>query len=454
MNSDIRVQIQAQEEAMLGHLARLVKHNSVRGEALPGKPFGEGPAAVLAEGLAIAQELGFPVKNLDNYCGYAEMGEGEEIIGIAAHLDIVPAGDGWSSDPFTLTRVGDKIYGRGVTDDKGPAIAALYAMKLLRDAGIPMKRRVRLIMGCAEETGSECMKHYAQVEEPLAMGFTPDASFPGIHGEKGGMSMRVTSKKTKILDMHGGFVSNAVCHQCTTVIPAGAVEKEDLEEALGKTALKSWTLTEEDGKLTIFAEGVAAHASMPLLGVNAAGCTMQALAEAGFDDDFVEFYNDRIGTSCDGAGCGLKLEDDYGVLTLNNGLVSMKDGVITCTIDIRVPVTYTEEQLREACESFLEDDRGRMEILRIGKPLFYPKESALVQALGNAYKEVTGDTEHEALVIGGGTYAKALPGIIAFGPEMPDTDYRIHNADEFLILPEYLQSVEIYARAIENMLNA
>ena len=137
-------------EDMLAALARLVQYNSVQGEALPGKPFGEGPAAALAEGLKIAEEMGFKTVNLDNYCGYAEMGEGKEIIGIAAHLDIVPAGDGWDTDPFTMTRKGDKVYGRGVSDDKGAVIASLYAMQAVKESGIPMNKRVRLLMGCNE----------------------------------------------------------------------------------------------------------------------------------------------------------------------------------------------------------------------------------------------------------------------------------------------------------------
>ena len=174
--------------------------------------------------------------------------------------------------------------------------------------------------------------------------------------------------------------------------------------------------------------------------------------EAGFKDEFVDFYNDRIGTSCDGAGVGLKCADDYGDLTFNNGLISMKDGEITCSIDIRVPVTVQKEELLERIQPYLSDERGKIEVLHIGGPLFYPKDSPLVHALYSAYTEVTGDTEHVPLVIGGGTYAKALPGIIAFGPEKPDTDYRIHNADEFLIVPEYLQSIEIYLKAIENLL--
>ena len=445
-------QIAAKTDEMLENLSRLVRWNSVRSEPSEGAPFGAAPAGCLHEALEIAREMGFSVQNLDQICGWAEMGEGKDIIGIAAHLDIVPAGDGWNTDPFTLTRAGDRVYGRGTTDDKGPLIAALYAMQLVRGSGIPMKKRVRLLMGTAEETGSECMKYYVNHAEPVSCGFTPDGSFPGIHGEKGMMFMRLVSKKTKILRMEGGVVSNAVCGRCRAEVRACDADANALRAALQKTALTDFTVTEKDGILTVEAQGTAAHASLPQLGVNAAACTMQALAEAGMQDAFVDFYNSRIGLSTDGSGLGLRFADDYGALTLCNGTVRTENGVIICSLDLRTPVTVTEAQLRAACAPYLSGDGGTVEILSVRAPLFYPKDCKLVQDLYRAYVDVTGDTAHEPEVIGGGTYAKEIPGIIAFGCEFPGRDYHIHDANEFLEIPEWLLQVEIYAKAIENML--
>ena len=236
---DIKEKIHELSEEMIQNLGRLVAVDSQLGTPEEGKPFGEGPAKALEVGLKIADELGFQTVNLDNYCGYAEMGEGKEIIGIAGHLDIVPVGGDWTHDPFVLTREGDYVYGRGTTDDKGPVLEALYAMKLLRDSGVKLNKRVRLIMGCNEETGSKCMAHYNEVEEELSCGFTPDANFPCIHGEKGHMSMMAYSKHTKILSMNGGFVTNAVCDSCTTVIPGAAGLKEKLEKELAETSFRS-----------------------------------------------------------------------------------------------------------------------------------------------------------------------------------------------------------------------
>ena len=423
----IKEEIHALSDEMITNLGRLVAIDSQLGTPAEGMPFGEGPAKALSEGLKIAQELGFHTVNLDNYCGYAEMGEGEEIVGIAGHLDIVPVGGDWTHDPFKLTREGDYVYGRGTTDDKGPVLEALYAMKLLRDSGVKLNKRVRLIMGCNEETGSKCMEHYNEVAEELSCGFTPDANFPCIHGEKGHMSMMAYSKNTKIISMNGGFVSNAVCDTCTTVIPASAGMKDKLEEALSQTGLKEYKVTEQNGQISIYAKGIPAHASTPTLGVNAAGVTFECLEKAGF-------------------------EDEYGDLTFCNGIVKTEDGVISCTIDIRVPVTLKAQQVRKMCEGRLEDENGRIEVIEIGDPLFFPRQSPLVEALYKAYVDVTGDKENEPMVIGGGTYAKSLKNIIAFGPEKLGIDYRIHSADEYILVSGMEEAVLIYMEAIRNLL--
>ena len=230
------------------------------------------------------------------------------------------------------------------------------------------------------------------------------------------------------------------------------VLKEKLEAALAETKLQEYKITEENGEISIYAKGVPAHASTPTLGVNAAGVTFECLAKAGFEDDFVKFYNEHIGTACDGSGLGLKFEDEYGELTLCNGIVKTEDGVVSCTIDIRVPVTLKGNEVRKMCEDKLEDENGRIEIHMIGDSLFFPRESPLVNALYKAYVDVTGDTENKPMVIGGGTYAKSLKNIIAFGPEMPGIDYRIHGADEFILVSGMEEAVLVYMEAIKNLL--
>lgn len=442
----------AYKEEMIKALEALVKYNSVNEAARDKMPFGKANAECLDTALNIAKDLGFETKNCDNYCGWAEIGEGEEIIGIAAHLDIVPAGDGWDTDPFTLTQKGDTLYGRGVSDDKGAVIASLYAMKQLRDSGIKLNKRIRLIMGCNEETGSRCMQYYSQNEEPISCGFTPDGSFPGIFGEKGMCALTAYSKNTSIISMNGGFVSNAVCNSCVTEIPKNAVDIIPLREYLQGSKLQGFSLNETGDSIIITAKGTAAHASTPWLGVNAAGVTMEALKAAGMKDDFVDFYLSHIGNDCDGSGLGCKFADKFGALTLNNGIVKMQNGKISCTIDIRFPVTLKREEFLDMIKAHLEDSRGSIEVNSIVEPLFYPPESDLVKALHEAYITVTGDTQSKPQVIGGGTYAKSLKGIIAFGCEFPNSDNHIHDANECLPISQLLLQTDIYIEAIKNLL--
>ena len=437
---------------MTDQLTQLVACPTVRGTAEEGYPFGREVARCLDIALGFGRQMGYQVKNMDNYCGYIQMGQGEQIIGIAAHLDVVPPGDGWATNPYTLTRQGNTLYGRGVSDDKGAAVAALWAMELVRQAGLPLNRRVRLILGCAEETGSECMAHYAASEGGVWAGFTPDGNFPGIHGEKGGCALTFFAKKTKIIQAEGGFVTNAVCPQCTVVVPADAVDQNALRQALQNTPLTSFELSSGDNQITIEAHGTAAHAASPTLGVNAIGCTMQALQDAGVQDDFVQFYNRCIGTDCTGVGLGIAGQDAYGPLTLCNGTITTKEGQISGTLDIRYPVTWNSNLLQDKLQPALDQPDGSVQINSIGEPLFYPANSPLVTALARAYATVTGDTKAKPMVIGGGTYAKSLPGIIAFGCEFPGTDNHIHDVNERLDIDEWCQQVAIYATAIANLL--
>ena len=244
---------------------------------------------------------------------------------------------------------------------KGPILEALYAMKLLRDSGVKLNKRVRLIMGCNEETGSKCMEHYNEVAEELSCGFTPDASYP-LHSrrKRRRVIMMAYSKNTKIISMNGGFVVNAVCDSCTYRDPcrSGTERKTGNSTCRDKTAGISSDRRKRE-TLNIYAKGVPAHASTPTLGVNAAGVTFECLEKAGFEDDFVTFYNTHLGTACDGAGIGLKFADAYGDLTFCNGIVKTQDGVISCTIDIRVPVTLKDRGgFASMCEGKLEDENG------------------------------------------------------------------------------------------------
>ena len=204
-----------------------------------------------------------------------EMGEGDEIVGIAGHLDIVPAGGDWTHDPFTLTRDGDYVYGRGTTDDKGPILEALYAMKLLRDSGVKLNKRVRLIMGCTRKTVPNVWNTIMRLQKNCPAVLHRMQANPCIHGEKGGVHMMVYSKNTKIISMNGGFVVNAVCDSCNTVIPAEEGLKERLETALSETKLQEYKVTEEKGTLNIYAKGVPGACKYTDIGYQCSRCYLR-----------------------------------------------------------------------------------------------------------------------------------------------------------------------------------
>ena len=261
------------------------------------------------------------------------------------------------------------------------------------------------------------------------------------------------SKKTGIRDIEGGTARNVVCRKCTALIDKCSFSKKRLEDYFNNNNLDYEITPEEDGdRITVY--GIAAHASMPELGRNAISYLLTGLKESGFQDPFVDFYCSHFGLNTDGTGIGLKCSDEYGALTLNNGMIKMEDGVIKGSIDIRFPVTMTDKQILRMCQDNLEDEGGVIRIIHSHDPLFYPVDSPLVGLLLEAYQEVTGDYETQPMTIGGGTYAKGIDNTIAFGCAFPGNDYHIHDANEWVPVDELLRQTEIYVAAIQKLLNA
>lgn len=448
----IKEQVQQLEQSMIRDLADLVSFNSVQGEAEPDAPFGKVPAACLDRALQIAQNYGFTTKNLDHYAGYVEMGEGEQVIGILAHLDIVPAGEGWHTDPFVLTRQQDRLYGRGTSDDKGAVVASLAAMRVLKAMNYPLNKRIRLILGTNEETGSRCLAHYVEKEGHIDLGFTPDGTFPGVHGEKGALGLDFEGRSDQILAIEGGVANNVVCARVRARLKPQACSPEALRKALASRPV-TFEVDKSAAGLNVEVRGTAAHASTPQLGVNAIGELMAALKEAGVRDDFVDFYCQRIGTAADGAGCGCAMADEYGALTFNNGVIREENGMIRGTIDIRFPVTMNSQQVIQSLNQTLAgEQRGTITVRSAVEPLFFPPDSPLVSKLLEAYQEVTHDMQSRPITMGGGTYAKGIHNCIAFGCEFEGEDCHIHDANEFVRVQCLLDQAEIYVHALIKLL--
>lgn len=449
MNTKVKELLAGYRSLLLERLSKLVSVNSEMGTAAPDAPFGEGPKEALLTALDFMKEDGFETVDLDHYIGYGEMGQGDKLVGIVGHLDIVPAAkeDGWDYDPFTMTEKDGVLYGRGVSDDKGAVVAAMMAMKAIKEAGIPLQKRFRLIMGTNEESGSECLKHYVEKEGSVDYGFTPDGEFPLVYGEKGMVSAVYRSKSTNIVDIQGGTVSNIVCKICSIVVKKCSFSNTALENYFNNESI-DYTMTEEGENVRITVTGVAAHASTPDLGRNAISYLLVGLRQAGFQDPFVTFYCDHFGLETNGKSAGICLHDEYGDLTLNTGVIHMHDGVIEGTIDIRFPVTFNTKHVVKQWQDHLEDENGMIEIDHVVEPLFYPIDSPLITTLMDAYREETGDMEAQPLVIGGGTYAKGIDNVVAFGCAFPGNDYCIHNVNEWVRVDELMKQAEIYAAAI------
>lgn len=451
---DVKSMVESYRDELVSRLGKLVAVNSVEGTHTPDAPFGEGPKKALTTALAMLEKDGFKTVNLDNYIGYAEMGEGKELIGIVGHLDVVPARkeDGWNTDPFQMTEKDGVLYGRGVSDDKGAIVASMIAMKVIKNLGIPLNKRIRLIMGTNEETGSKGLAYYVKKEGPVDLGFTPDGDFPGVHGEKGMIGAHYRSKRTGIRYIEGGTAKNIVCRKCTARVDKCSFSKKAMEDWFNNENI-DYEIQEADGLMEITVTGVAAHGSLPQEGKNAISYLMAGLKAAGYQDPFVEFYNNHFGLTTDGSGMGAKCQDDYGELTVNNGMISMKDGIIEGSLDIRYPVTLNSKKVIKMMNGHLEDDNGVIEIDSTVEPLFFSPDSPLVKSLLEAYQEVTGDMETQPMTMGGGTYAKGIDNTIAFGCAFPGVNYHIHDANEWVSVEELLKQAEIYVAAIQKLLN-
>lgn len=434
-------------DLILADLKKLISYNSVF--STDEKPFGKQNRLVLDCFLSMMDDIGLKTKNLDYYCGFGEIGQGDKLVGIVGHLDVVPAGEGWNSNPFEMVEKNGYVYGRGVSDDKGGVVANYWALKYLIEQGYQFKKRFRLIVGCNEESGFECIKHYVSKEGHIDAGYTPDAEWPGIYGEKGIFRCDSFKKKDAILNIKGGQAQNAVANFVEIEVAKDSLDLEIFKEYLNKNGL-TFKISEVDDHLLLRVEGVAAHASMPWLGKNAISYGLKALYEANFKDSFVESYNKLIGVGYYGENARVDFKDEYGPLTFNVGLISVVNDEIKFTIDIRYPVTNNNETILNAMKNAFEKD-FRLEDISMSAPLFIDPESKMVKALKKAYQDVTNDFESKMVVIGGGTYAKGIKNCIAFGPANLDEDNHIHDVNEELSIEQFKKNIEIYIEAIKNL---
>ncbi|MBR2968549.1 MAG: Sapep family Mn(2+)-dependent dipeptidase [Clostridia bacterium] len=438
-------------------IKEFVSIESVETEALPNMPFGKGVAEALDYALGLARSFGFNAVNYDNYVGEVEWGEGSETLGILCHVDVVPAGklSAWKYPPFTATEEDGKIFGRGTMDDKAPAIICLYAMKRLKDEGFIPKQKIKLILGCDEESGWLCMEHYKKVAKMPDYGFSPDGSFPVIHAEKGILHLKFKFPcNTFLTSMIGGERPNMVCDECMALAPTPK-HSDNFKLTLldGKKAVYTLPVNKKfanefklevhaDG--TVVARGKSAHGSTPEKGENAILPILLYLESIDAINSEIRkiFFDDCLGLT--------KLSDETGSLTMCPGMIKKgfdgRDDLIELTVDIRYPCTY---KVKEVLGVF--DKAGlKYTVLSHQEPLYVERKNPLVKTLLSIYNDVTGK-HAEPIAIGGGTYARALPLGVAFGPEPEDEVATVHEPNEYISIKCIEQTFEIYTRTIKEL---
>ncbi len=437
-------------DAMLQTLCECIAIKSVGGEPQEGMPFGKGVAEALGFILAKGRELGFKAVNVDGYAGYIEYcpencTDDSEMIGVLGHMDVVPAGDGWNTEPFEGVIADGRITGRGALDDKGPVIAALYAMKAIKDSGTELKRRIRLIVGTDEETGSTDMERYKKTEELPVYAFTPDAMFPVVNSEKSMVVFRISKC----------FSGRSDAGKCTLVSASGGLAVNQVPDK-AEMILRFGEKTE----IVRNTEGRAAHGSTPEAGVNAIDSLFREAAAdsryAGFPVElrqFIEFYNEYMSGDTRGIKLGAGYSDEkLGESTFNAGVLSADQEHIEILVDYRCPANEDCEPYLEKIAQACRAEGMEFEIVKKKQGLYFPEDHELVRTLTEVYEEETGE-KASPVNMGGGTYAKSLPNTVAFGSIFPGREDTMHQANEYIEIEDLMAGSRIYAKAMLKLAN-
>lgn len=439
-------------EDMVKDLERLIKIPSVMGDPSHDFPFGEHPAAALSEMLDICREYGLSVRNIENYIGTADLFPTEQTpeLGILCHLDVVPAGNGWNVPPFALTRRDGKLIGRGAIDDKGPSIAALYAVRAVKEAGITLNKNVRLIFGTNEENGSADLARYRQKESLPEMLFTPDGSYPLINAEKGMLRITYTGEVDPyIISIKGGGAINAVPESAEAILNVTSADILPADISANENRFEGVKIsTEKQGdKIKITVSGKSAHASTPESGKNAVTALLTVISEITGDPVISALsemfpYGETDGTSAD-----IKCSDDLGALTSVLSVIAVNNGTLEAKQDIRFPVTKTSAEILDKIKKAADRAGLKMQADMISEPHHVRSDSEFIKTLLEVYEKVTGE-KGRCIAIGGGTYVHETDTGVAFGAEFPGEENNMHGADEFITEESLLKNAKIFAAAI------
>ncbi len=456
--------IEENQKEIIENLQKLIQIPSVYSESKnPLMPFGENANKALEYMLNLGNKLGFRTKNVDGYCGYIEFGEGEEMLGIIGHLDVVPSGENWTYPPFSATIFDNKIYGRGAIDDKGPVIASLYAMKYVLD-NCKVNKRVRLILGLNEENDWKCINYYKAHEESPTIGFSPDADFPCIYAEKAILtpyfSMDYSNLDDSIIiqeiDCNNNAI-NVVPKICSVILKINSsINIDNFITSIKKILanydfdIDIYQLNNEEVKLT--SHGVGAHAAHPDLGINAISPLIVVLDKIfktyHISIQLFDFFTKYINTEYNGKSLGMNFNDESGSLTLNVGNFTLKDNVLSIGLNLRIPIHTSIEKIENIFLNYM-PNFSKITYKKVGSnsALYIPKDNYLVKILCDIYNEEANSCL-KPIAIGGATYARAFDNCISFGANLPGQKDMCHQTDEFISIDNLLFACRVYAKAI------
>lgn len=452
---ELNKRIDELKEDLVSSVQKLTQIKSVQDEEKPGMPYGEGVSKALNCALNICENLGFKTTNLDGYVGYAEYGTGEDYVAVLGHLDVVPEGEGWKYPPYAAEIHDGKIYARGTLDDKGPTVAALYGLKAIADLKLPLSKRVRIIFGTNEETGSAEIPYYLKREKAPASGFTPDAEYPIIYAEKGITIFDIEK------DLHGSVVKYIKGGLRANMVPdfaEASIETSSSKEIAEKVKVYAektgfdYKCEPKEDEIVIKAYGLCAHGSLPQDGKNAIMQLFALLEELKLENsdlmDFIHFMNENVGFDVYGDKFGVGLSDEpSGKLSFNVGTVRMDKDKISMALNLRYPVTCKMDDLMNPFNMRIKGTGIKVTNFENQDPLYFPEDHPIITALQEVYKKETG-LEPKLLAIGGGTYAKEMPNIVAFGPLFPGDVDLDHQVNECIEIDKLIVNAKIYAHAI------
>lgn len=453
MEIDFYQELLKRKEDLINKTVELLQINSELTEfdANSKTPFGKGINDALEYMLNLAKKDGFKTLNADGYAGHIEYGEKEEYIGIAGHLDVVPAGSGWDYPPYEGKIVDGKIYARGAMDDKGPSMAAYFAMKIIKELNLPLKKRIKFILGTDEETAWRGISYYFdKFPEQPSFGIIPDSDFPLTYAEKGIVGVNVSievKEKNSLLSFSSGLVANMVPDVAKAILDDLSLKDQYLNYL--KTHNYQGEAVIIDQKLHLKITGKSAHGSLPEKGVNAAYLLIEFFNEVGLNNDFIDLVNSYLLNDLEGKKIGVDhTDEETGSVTINAGVFKTNNDIFEIDLNVRYPNGVSYEDFIKKINNAFNSIGATVKVGKNQKKLYVDPNSKEIKTLINVYRKHTNDLDAKPMTTGGGTYARAMANSVAFGPTFPNKPSYIHQKNEYIEVEDLLKATAIYAESL------